>query len=64
MQERIDQQLRKQPGLDPTGFNSLRRQLEYADLRELEDLIVSKGASALLQDWQFVARRRAVPNQR
>ena len=43
VQERIDQQLRKQPGLDPSSFNSLRRWLEYADLRELEDLIVSKA---------------------
>ncbi len=43
VQERIDQQLRKQPGLDQSVFNSLRRRLEYADLRELEDLIVSKA---------------------
>ena len=43
VQERIDQQLRKQPGLDQSGFNSLRRWLEYADLRELEDLIISKA---------------------
>ena len=47
VQERIDQQLRKQPGLDQSVFNSLRRRLEYADLRELEDLIVSKAVWVL-----------------
>lgn len=49
LQERIDQQLRKQPGLDREDFNSLRRRLEYADLRELEDIIASKAVWDLFE---------------
>ena len=43
MQERIDRQMCKQLGLDQGGSNSLRRRLEYADLREMAELIVSKA---------------------
>ena len=47
MQERIDQQMCKQLGLDQGGSNSLRRRLEYADLREMAELIVSKAVWGL-----------------
>ncbi len=39
---RIDGALRKQPGLAPDEFERLDRRLEYADLHELEAVIVNK----------------------
>lgn len=39
---RIDGALRKQPGLAPDEFERLERRLEYADLHELEAIIVNK----------------------
>lgn len=46
---RIDGALRKQPGLAPDEFERLERRLEYADLHELEAVIVNK---TLWQDFK------------
>ncbi len=46
---RIDGALRKQPGLAPDEFERLDRRLEYADLHELEAVIVNK---TLWQDFK------------
>ncbi len=40
--ERIQGELKKRPGLDPQSFDSLGRKLQFFDLRECEQLMVGK----------------------
>ncbi len=41
--DRLQQAVKRTPALDLDNFNSLASRLEYADLRELEDTIVTKA---------------------
>ena len=41
--ERIRMAIRRNPALDSNHYNSLAGRLEYADLRELEDIIVNRA---------------------
>lgn len=43
LKERVQTATRKNPALDQEYFNSLKGILEYADLRELEDIFVSEN---------------------
>lgn len=45
--ERIQTALRRSPSLDPSDFGELARQLEYFDLRELQETITSKASWSL-----------------
>jgi hypothetical protein len=41
IQTRIDSAVKRNPGVDREAFDELERQLEYADLRELQDIITN-----------------------
>ncbi len=43
--DRIEGALKKSPGLDANEMGTLRRKLEYADLREIQDTLTSKALS-------------------
>ena len=43
IEERLQTAARKNPGLDGDYYGTLAGQLEYADLRELQDTITNKG---------------------
>ena len=47
--ERLQDAVRKNPALDANDYRDISRKLEYADLRELQDTIMSNGTWPLFQ---------------
>ena len=50
LDERIDKHLKKHPGTDPTYYATLTGALEYADLREIEGVMVRGATAAYFAD--------------
>ena len=49
--ERIARALRKNSALDANRLSTLDGKLEYADLRELQDVVVNKSLAPLFRSW-------------
>ena len=49
--ERVQAALKKNPALDADFYATLGGRLEYADLRELQEIVMSKALRLLFQPW-------------
>ena len=49
--ERIGRALRKNSALDSNRLSTLDGKLEYADLRELQDVVINKSLAPLFRSW-------------
>ncbi len=51
LDERIERALKKNSALDTNRYATLARKLEYADLRELQDVVVNRSLATLFSSW-------------
>ena len=49
--ERIEAAAKRNPALDADHYGSLRGKLEYADLRELENIVTNRSLTGMFEPW-------------